>query len=366
MSKNYYDVLGVSKSAGQEEIKKAFRQLAHEHHPDKSGGNADKFKEINEAYQVLGNEDKRRQYDQFFTTGNAGGFSYSDFARGGNPFGGFASGGAGQEFHFDFGDLGDLGDLFGGMGGFFGGQSSKRRSRRGADLEIEITIDFEEAVFGVEKIIDLSKQVICQNCGGTGAEPGSKISDCRTCHGRGHITRSQQTILGAFATQAVCPDCHGEGKTIEKKCGQCRGAGIASGQEKIKVKIPAGISNSQSIKLSGQGEPSPKGAPGDLYLTVKVRASQHFKREKDDIFSQVDISINQAFMGDKIMVETVDGPVALKIPAGTQSHTQFRLRDKGLPHLQGRGRGDHLVTIIVKIPHSLSRQQKKLLEELGI
>ena len=368
MSKDYYNILGVSKNASGEEIKKAFRKLAHEHHPDKQSGNEEKFKEINEAYQTLGNEQKRKQYDQFgqgFSGGGpAGGQGFGgfqDFSRG-NPFGqGFSS------QNFNFGDFEDLEYVFGGLGDLFGGgRKSSKKSARGRDLEVELDLDFSEVVFGAEKTIDLQKDIDCPACKGSGAEPGSKVSNCLHCGGRGRVQRMQQTIFGNIATDAICPECQGEGKKIEKKCHQCRGEGITKGSEKIKINIPAGINDGQSLKLSGKGEASPKGTPGDLYLKVHIRPTKKFTREEDDIISEAHISIRQAALGDKIEIETVDGPVALRIPEGTQSHTQFRLKEKGVPHLQGRGRGDHLVEVIVDIPKHLDRQQKKLLEDLNI
>ena len=373
MSTDYYSLLGVNKNASQDEIKKAFRRLAHEHHPDKTNGNADKFKEINEAYQVLGNEDKRRQYDRFGSAAGSsggypgGGFNYQDFSRGGNPFGqGFSQGGV----HFDFDDLsgmGDLGDLFGSFfGGGFGQASANPKSKRGEDLEIEIMVEFEEGIFGIEKVIDLQKKIICDVCGGSGAEPGSKVSECPTCHGRGRVSKVQQTFLGNIQTEAVCPECKGEGKIYDKKCHKCHSEGVVSGSEKIKVAIPAGISDKQTIKLSGKGEPSPKGSAGDLYIRIRVKPSSDFVREGDNILSQYHIKIAQAVMGDNVMVETVDGQVNLKIPEGTQSHTKFSLKNKGVPHLQSRGRGDHIVEVIVDIPKNIGRGQKELLQKLDI
>ncbi len=365
MPKDYYDILGVNKSASQEDIKKAFRGLAHQHHPDKSGGNADKFKEINEAYQTIGDAEKRKQYDQFGSAFAGGqgpsGFSYQDFARaqGANPFGGGFSQG---NVHFDFGDAGDLGEMFGSFfGGAQGGRGRKRE--RGEDIEVALNVDFAEAVFGADKTIELNKQILCDRCGGNGAEPGSKISTCKTCNGSGSVSRVQQTILGAFQTQSVCSHCNGEGKTFEKKCTQCHGAGIVHGSERIKVKIPAGIENGQAIKFSGKGEPAPKGTAGDLYLTIRVKSHKNLERRNNDIFSCRHISLKQAILGDKIEVETVDGPVKLNIPEGTQSRVQFRLKDKGVPRLQSRGRGDHLVEIIVDIPKNVSRKMKQILEE---
>lgn len=362
MAKNYYDILGINKSANQDEVKKAFRKLAHEHHPDKKTGNVDKFKEINEAYQVLGNEEKRRQYDQFGQTFNGAG---SQGGRpGGNPFGGGFGGFNQGNVNFDFGDAGDLGDIFGSF--FGGGMGGRSQSSRGDDLQVEMAIDFKESVFGVEKFLDLSKQVVCDSCHGNGAEPGSKINACVTCGGTGRVVRLQQTILGNFQTQTVCPDCHGEGKKPEKKCNKCNGIGHVRGNEKVKVIIPAGISDGQSVKISGKGDIGDRGLAGDLYIRIKVREDKRFEREGDDILSQSHISLKQAILGDKIIVETVDGPVSLKIPEGTQSHTQFKLKGKGVTHLRQYGRGDHLVEIIVDIPKGLSRSQRKLLEQIDL
>lgn len=373
MAKDYYQILGINKSASADEIKRAFRKLAHEYHPDKQSGNAEKFKEINEAYQVLGNEQKRKQFDQYGQTFSGAGSSsggYNDFARGGNPFGGFYSsqGGSNQgNVRFDFGDLDDLGDIF---GSFFSGSGGAGRgpaeSARGEDMEARISIDFEESVFGAEKTVELDKLVSCDHCRGNGAEPGTKISNCANCGGRGRVTRVQQTILGNFQTQGICPDCQGEGKKPEKKCQQCHGSGTARGQEKIKLQIPAGIEDGQSIKLSGKGQYSSKGQSGDLYIRVGVKASKDFKRERDNILSASHISVKQAIIGGKIDVKTVDGEVNLKIPEGTQSGTKFVLKNKGVPHLRSHGRGDQIVEVIVDIPKNLSRRDRKLLEDTSI
>ncbi|OGY43226.1 MAG: molecular chaperone DnaJ [Candidatus Buchananbacteria bacterium RIFCSPHIGHO2_02_FULL_40_13] len=371
MSKDYYDILGVKKNASQDEIKKAFRKLAHEHHPDKNGGSGDKFKEVNEAYQTLGNEQKRKQYDQFgssFSNGN--GFNYQDFARAsarggqdGFGFGNFSAKG-GPAFGRDFGDLGDLGDIF---NSFFSARSGSNTSQaRGADIETRLDITFEEAVFGTEKNIELSKRVICRHCRGQGAEPDSKINTCKTCGGSGRVSSSQQTILGTFQIQSVCSTCQGEGKIYEKKCSHCNGSGAEYGTEKIKVKIPAGLEDGQQLRLSQKGEASPKGLAGDLYINIRVRPSPDFRRVGDDIKSDYHLSIAQASLGDKIEIKTVNGPVNLKIPAGTQSQTEFKLGGQGVPHLRSRGRGDHLVRVIVDIPKNLSKKQRKLIEELGI
>lgn len=363
MAKDYYNILGVGKSASADEIKKAFRKLAHEHHPDKTTGDEAKFKEINEAYQVLGNTEKRQQYDQYGQTfsgaGSNGGGGFG--GQGGNPFGqgfgGFQQGGA----NFDFGDLGDMGDLF---GSFFGG--GRPTHNVGRDLETEITIEFLESVFGVEKTIDLNKQIKCDHCSGSGAEPGAKINTCKTCNGSGRVVKIQQTILGRMQMQGVCDSCQGQGQIPDKKCQKCGGAGHISGRDKIKVSIPAGIASGQQVKLSGKGEPGDRGRFGDLYIRINVRTNNNFVRRGDDILSDAHISIKQAILGDKITVKTVDGDESLKILEGTASKSEFRLKGKGVPHLRERGRGDHIVTVVVDIPKSLNREQRKLVEQLDI
>lgn len=362
MSKDYYDLLGVSKSASAEEIKTAFRKKAHEHHPDK-GGDAEKFKELNEAYQVLGNAEKRKRYDQFGSAAfeNGGGANWNGFN--GQGFGGFQGGG----FNVDFEDLGDL---FGGFGDIFGfggdrQRSSQTRQKRGRDLEMSLNLDFLEAAFGLEKEISFTKNVVCKHCSGQGAEPGSKIETCPTCGGSGRVAKIQRTILGNIQTQVTCPDCSGEGRKYSKKCTKCGGSGISRDNVKIKVRIPAGINNGESIRLSGQGEVGEKGAQsGDLYLRIKVNSHRRFIRDNYDIKTEEIINIKQAILGDKIEIETVHGKVKLKIPEGTQSGTIFKLRDKGIVKLHGRGNGDQYTKIIVKIPAGISKKQQRLLEEL--
>lgn len=367
MSKDYYKILGVDKNASPDEIKKAFRKLAHEHHPDKTGGNAEKFKEINEAYQIVGNEEKRKKYDQFGDAAfsNAGfggtGMSWEDFmraAQGGQS--GFGNGGV----QFDFGDAGDIFGNLGEMFGFNMGGGHRRRSR-GADIQTELTIEFSEAVFGTTKDISLYKTVVCEHCRGNGAEPGTPIETCKTCKGAGYTMQTQRTILGTFQSQNTCPDCRGEGKRAAKKCSRCGGNGLQKDTVNLQIKIPAGIDNGQAIKLSGQGEPAVNGGTtGDLYIKVKVKPDKNLERVGDDILSMVEISIAQAVLGDKIAVITVDGELTLKIPAGTQSGSVFKLRGRGAHNLNGRGRGDHLATVKVKIPERLNREERKLFEEL--
>ncbi len=356
MSKDYYNILGVAKDASQAEIKTAFRKKAHEFHPDKGGDEA-KFKEINEAYQVLGNDQKRKQYDQFgsaFQNGQAGG---------GQGYGGFSG------FNQGFGgiDMDDLGDIFGGgFGDIFGG-SRRQKQSRGNDLEMGIVIDFEEAAFGTEKEISFTKNVKCSSCEGTGGAVGADLQTCSTCGGSGRISKIQRTILGNIQTQSTCPECEGRGQVYSNKCSKCLGSGISRENVRLKVKIPGGINNGESIRLASQGEAGEKGAPsGDLYLRIKVKEHRDFKREGSDIYSQQSISISQAILGDKIEVKTIHGDVKLKIPEGTQSGTTFKIKGKGAVLLRGIGHGDHFVKIKVLIPKGLNRSKKKLLEELDI
>ena len=362
MSKDYYDILGVSKSANADEIKTAFRKKAHEHHPDK-GGNAEKFKELNEAYQVLGNAEKRKKYDQFgsaaFNQGGAGGWGgFSD-----QGFSGFQNGG----FNVDFEDLGDMFGGFGDIFGFGGGRSGTKRQSRGRDLEMSLSLDFLEAAFGTEKEVSFSKNAVCDRCQGNGAEPGAKIETCKTCNGSGRISRLQRTILGNIQTQTACTACGGEGKTYSQKCSKCAGSGVHHEAVKLKVRIPAGIADGESIRLNSQGEAGQKGTPaGDLYLRIKLSPHKKFVRDGYDVRTEETISIKQAILGDKIEVLTVHGLLQLKIPEGTQSGTVFKLKEKGVPKLHNRGTGDHFVKIIVKIPTSLNKKQKQLLEELGL
>lgn len=369
MATDLYELLGVAKSASQDEIKKAFRKLAHKYHPDKSNGDEKKFKEVNAAYQILGNVEKRKQYDQFGPAafsqggpggpGGSGGFNAQDFARGaGGPFGG------GQGVEFDMGDLGDIfGDLFGSSRR---GGARAQQASQGKDIQAEMEIEFREAVFGNEKGIELYKYVLCSRCSGNGAEPGAKIDTCKTCAGKGQVEQIQRTIMGAFRSVGTCPDCQGAGKAASKKCTKCRGEGRSKETEKIKVKIPAGINQGDTIRLAGKGEVGTYGASqGDLYITMQIKRDSSFERDGDNIVTTVAISFPQAALGDKIPVTTLDGKVMLKIPAGTQSGKVFSLNAKGVSHLRSRGRGDHLVTVIVKTPDRLTKNQKKLLEELA-
>lgn len=368
MSKDYYKVLGVDKSASHDEVKKAFRKLAHKYHPDKADGNEEKFKEINEAYQVVGDEEKRKQYDQYGADfaqqgGFGGGMNWDDFMNQARAAG---QGGFNGGVHMDFGDIGDVfSDLFGGA--FNMGGNRRQRSHRGNDMEVHVELTFEEAVFGVEKNIDVNAIAQCKHCGGDGAEPGTKIAQCKTCNGQGAVEQMQRTFLGAMRTRAVCPDCHGRGEQPEKSCTECSGTGVKKQKRTLQVKIPAGIEDHQAIRLAGEGEAAPFGGePGNLYVQVIVKPHPTLKRQGQTISSTLDISFTQAALGATIDVETVDGQVALKVPAGTQAGAVLKLKGKGAVAVGGgEHRGDHLVTVQVVTPSKLSKKEKKLLAELA-
>ena len=358
MSKrDYYEVLGVSKSASADEIKKAFRKAAVQHHPDKEGGDETKFKEINEAYEVLKDQQKRQRYDQFGHAGVGGASSGGGYA-GGNPFEGFG----GQNVHFDFGDVG-LGDIFGQF--FGGGQQRSQGPRRGRDVEARIQLTFEEAVFGVEETISLDMDDECTHCKGTTVEPGYSMKVCDTCKGAGQQTRVMNTMFGAIQQAVTCETCNGKGKVPEKVCTVCHGKGTERRKQAIKLKVPAGIDDGATIRLKERGEAIGEGARGDLYVHIRVKAHKKFTREGDLILSEEHVSMIDAALGTEIDVETVDGTVRMKVPAGTQSGTDFKLSGHGVPHLRADKRGAHIVSIIVDIPTKLTKKQKELLEQFG-
>lgn len=360
MAKDYYNILGVPKTASQEEIKKAFRKLAHQHHPDKGGGSEEKFKEINEAYQTLSDTQKREQYDQFGTTfeggAGAGGANWQDFAQGG-PFGGFRT-------NVDFNDIGDL---FGDMFGFGSGRGRRGRKRKdGRDLEIDTAIEFIDAVRGVAKRITLEKLQECESCRGSGSEGKGGVKTCSTCDGTGVVEQAQRTFFGTFTSQTVCPKCQGEGSVIEKPCSKCRGEGRTLKEHTFEITIPAGVAEGTTLRMEGKGEAGLRGAAaGNLFITVHIKPDSRFRREHDDIHSDTSITLPQAVLGDSMRVATVDGLVEVKIPSGTQSATVIRLKGKGMPHLEGAGRGDHLLHVTVAVPTRLSRKQKELYETLA-
>lgn len=351
MSKqDYYEVLGVSKDASADELKKAFRRAAVEHHPDR-GGDETKFKEINEAYEVLKDADKRKRYDQFGHAGVGG-------AGGGDPFGGA---GGYQNVNFDFGDLG-LGDIF---NSFFGGGQSQgqRRPNRGRDVETTIEISFEEAVFGTEAELSLNIQDNCEHCKGSTVEPGYELETCDECKGAGQVMTVTRTVFGNIQQAVICPKCKGAGKVPEKVCSACKGKGTQSSKQKVQLKVPAGVDDGATIRLREHGEAIANGPKGDLYVNIRVRPHKRFTREGDLILSEEHVNMVDAALGTEIDVETVDGPVRMKVPAGTQSGSDFKLSNHGVGHLKGNSRGAHIVTIIVDTPTKLNRRQKQILED---
>ena len=361
MSKDYYKILGVDKNASADDLKKAFKKSAMQHHPDRPGGNEAKFKEINEAYQVLGDAEKRKRYDQFGADfeqqGGFGGASWEDFMRS-------ARGQGGGDFSFNFGGV-DLGDIFGDLFGGGAGRRGQGGRQRGRDIQVDIEIDFKEAAFGVERDVSLRKQSKCDVCGGNGAAPGSKLDTCLTCKGQGQVTQVQRTFLGAMQTVATCPDCQGRGQKPSKKCKHCGGDGILSKISNIKIKIPAGIDNGQSIRLEGHGEATPHGGQsGDLYARVHARQLRGFERDGFDVYTEKEISYPQAVLGDKIDVETLDGVIKLVVPEGTESGQLIRLKGRGIQRLEESGRGDHYVKIKIRVPKRISRDARRKLDEL--
>lgn len=359
MSKDYYKILGVTKDTSQDEIKKAFRKLAHKYHPDKKTGDEAKFKEVNEAYQVVGNSEKRQQYDQYGADfaqqgGFGGGMNWEDFMRA-------TRGGGGGGFNMNFNGM-DLGDIFGDL---FGGGRRGSRARRGNDVQVDVKLDFKEAVFGCEKEIRLTKKNACDVCSGTGTEPGSKLKTCSDCNGQGQVRQVQRTILGNIQNVVNCPACQGQGEVPEKMCKHCGGDGMVRSESKYKVKIPAGIDDGQSIRLEGKGESAGVGSQsGDLYVLAHVKPEKGFERHGYDIYTEARISYPQAVLGDKIEIETLEGKKKLVIPEGTQSHQQFKLKNLGVPHVNGRGRGEQFVKVIVDVPKKVNRKAKKILEDL--
>lgn len=349
--RDYYEVLGVSKDASPDEIKKAFRRSAVEHHPDR-GGDEIKFKELNEAYEVLKDSEKRKRYDQFGHAG-VGGAS-------GNPFGGGYA--QGQNINFDFGDLG-LGDIFGSFfGGSAGGQRQQRQNR-GRDVEADVEISFEQAVFGTEVDLNVTLDDTCGHCKGTTAEPGHDLKPCDQCKGSGQVTSVTRTIFGNIQQATLCPKCQGAGKVPEKTCTVCNGKGTQIKKQTIQLKIPPGIDDGATIRLREHGEAIANGPKGDLYVNIRVKPHKKFTREGDLIISEEHIDMVEAALGTEIEVDTVDGPVRMKVPAGTQSGSDFKLSNHGVPHLRGSSRGAHIVTITVDTPTKLTKQQQELLKQ---
>ncbi len=352
--RDYYEVLGVSKGVSDDELKKAYRKLAKQYHPDLNPGDKTaeaKFKEVNEAYEVLSDKDKRSRYDQF---GHAG--VDPNFNPGGGGFGG------------DFGDI-DLGDLFGSFfgGGFGGGRQQTRSSaRQGDSLRANLTITFEEAAFGCEKEINLTRSETCEDCHGSGCAAGTTAEVCPQCRGAGQVRIQRGGGAMFFSSTVPCDKCHGTGKIIHQPCTTCHGDGTVRRQRRITVKIPAGIDNGQAISLRGQGGAGSNGGPaGDLIVSVTVRPHPKFRRDGSTVLLEQPVSFLQAALGDELTIDTIDGPVKYTLPAGTQTGTTFRLRGKGIPSLNGRGRGDQYVTVTVQVPTSLTQEQKNALQAFG-
>ena len=350
MPQDYYETLGVPRDASESEIKSAFRGLARKYHPDVSQETdaEEKFKEINEAYAVLSDQEKRSAYDRYGHAGVQG------------------MGGVPDWTTMDFSDI--LGDLFGfGFGGF--GRSSRRSPnapRRGADLQYRVHLKFNEAVFGVDKEIEITRDEVCTTCSGSGSQPGTSPSRCSTCGGNGEVRRSQQTIFGSMVQVTTCPACNGKGEVIVNPCSTCSGRGQVRNSRNKVVTIPAGVDTGTQIRLAGEGQPGVNGGPaGNLYLVIQVQSHKYFRRRDNDILLDLNINIAQATLGDEVDVPTVDGDSLLKIPAGTQPGKVIRMRGKGVPHLRSNGRGDQMVIVNISIPTTVSNEQRELFEQLG-
>lgn len=352
MSKDYYKILGVDKKASQDEIKKAFRKIAHKYHPDKKDGDEVKFKEANEAYRVLSNEQKRAQYDRF---GSSGSNPFGQGNGGAQGWGGFSGFGQGQGAQFDFGDI-DLGDIFGG----FTGSGSRRRSRRGDDIRMAIDIDFKEAVFGTEKKVSLTHNARCTSCKGSGAKDNTDMVDCSQCDGQGKV---HTQMMGIFATVTECPTCHGKGKVPKEKCSECNGAGVKRIKEELEFSIPAGISHGDTLRIKDKGNASEGGQAGDLFIQVGVRPHPVYKRRNLDLILETNITITSAVLGDTIAIELLDGKkLDITVPKGTQDGTLLRVSGRGI-YASGR-KGDLLIKVSITIPSKVSSVAKEAFDTL--
>ena len=348
-SRDYYEILGVSRNATADELKAAFRKLARQYHPDvnKEAGAEEKFKELNEAYAILSDPEKRAAYDRYGKEGLSGMGGMPDFTT------------------VDFSDLFE--ELFGGFGGF-GGSSSRRRNapRRGADLQQTVVLSFEEAVFGVEKDVEITRDEPCSRCHGSGAEPGTQPAKCATCGGRGEVRQVRQTFLGSMVQVTTCPTCNGSGETISTPCHVCRGRRLERKTVHKTISIPAGVDTGTQIRLAGEGQPGENGGPtGNYFIEINVRPHKFFKRRNDDILLNISVNIAQAALGAEIEVPTLDGPTKLNVPSGAQPGKVFTLKNKGVPHLRANGRGDLIVMVDVSVPTKLTNEQRKLFEQLS-
>ena len=354
--RDYYEVLGVSRGASEDEIKKAYKKMARKYHPDLNPGDKtaeEKFKEVNEAYEVLSDADKKARYDQY---GHAG--VDPNFGAGG--FGG------GFDGSFDFGDLGDIfGSFFG--GGFGGGRRTNPNApQRGESIRMSIAISFEEAAFGCEKAVTVERYETCDTCHGNGCAPGTSPEVCPDCHGTGTVQVRRQTPMGVFATSSPFPKCGGKGRIIHQPCKDCRGSGMVRKKKTIQASIPAGIDNGQTISIRGQGNAGKNGGPaGDLLITITVRPHELFRREGTSVLCEAPITFTQAVLGAELEIPTIDGKVKYTLPEGTQSGTTFRLKGKGIPSINGRGRGDQYVTVYIETPKNLNKEQKEALKKFA-
>lgn len=367
MTKNYYDILGVDKKASQDEVKKAFRKLAHKYHPDKQGGDAAKFKEASEAYSVLSDEKKRAEYDRFGRTasqqtaggagqGGFGGFNPEDF--GGFDFSGFGGGQA--QGNMEGFDLGDIFSQFFGGGNAGGGRT---RTPRGRDVSIDIELSFSESIFGVNRKVLLTKTSTCITCSGSGAKPGTEFTTCATCNGKGKIRENRRSVFGSVTVATECPTCKGAGKIPKEKCQTCHGAGVVRKQEEINLQIPAGIENGEMIRMTGNGEAIQNGTPGDLYVKVHVKPHSVFRKEGHNLVMDLSLKLSTALLGGEHHLETLDGKITFIIPAGIAHGEILRVKDKGVPTGRGK-RGDILIHISVQLPSKLSKSARDLVEKL--
>lgn len=345
--RDYYEILGVGRDASESELKGAFRRLARQYHPDVNDAPdaEDRFKEINEAYAVLSDADRRAAYDRYGHAGVRGAGGTSDFT-------------------VDFSDFADIfGEFFG-----FGRAAGQSRNvpRRGADLQYRMDLSFEEAVFGIDKEIEITRDEVCSRCNGNRAEPGTNPVQCTTCDGRGEIRQARQTILGSMVQVTTCPTCNGAGKTIESPCNNCNGRGLERRTRKKVVTVPAGVDNGNQIRLAGEGQPGTNGGPnGNLYILINVKPHKYFRRRERDILLDLEINVAQATLGADVPVPTIDGDATLRIPSGTQPGKVLRMRGKGVPHLRGNGRGDQLVMVNVTVPKNLTSEQRQIFEDLA-
>lgn len=354
--KDYYEVLGVARNSNKDDIKKAFRKLAHKYHPDKKDGDEAKFKEVNEAYGVLSDDKKRAEYDQYGRVfSGAGGQGAGAEGFGGFDWSNFTNaGGNGQGFDFDLGDI--FGNIFGG--------GNREKARRGRDISIDIELSFEESIFGTERKVLLNKTSACDACTGTGAEKGSEMITCTICNGKGAVREARRSLIGTFTTTRTCDTCHGAGKIPKQECRECRGAGVLKKEKEILVSIPKGIENGEMVRIPKNGEAIPHGTAGDLYVKLHVKPHAIWHKEGSDLVTDLKVKLSDALLGADYNLKTLDGDITLKIPEGVSFGEILRIRGKGVPFEKGKGRGDILVKIKIELPQKLSRSAKKMMEEL--